>query len=209
MGMRVHASPQWWWRVLIVVVAVAGLYSADYPILAYTTQSSLIVIGYYCGVLYWMHRRVTVEAAAPRLRVAVLSWILLSGLVLHFVLARGRIPVDGLMAGEPRDISMFLLHYVLPVMVLLDWLLFRPYGQARWRDLLGWMLFPLSYAALVLARGSLLTGRYPYPFLNPNRQGWSGVGLWIVALTAGFALVGALLIAADRLRRPKMPTQGH
>lgn len=209
MGKRVHASPQWWWRILIVLAAVAGLYSADYPILAYTTQSSVIAIGYYCGVLYWMHRRVTVEAAAPRLRVAVLSWIMLSGLVLHFVLAGGANPLPGVLTGDPGDISSFLLHYVLPVMVFADWLLFRPYGQARWRDLPGWMLFPLGYAAIVLARGALVTGRYPYPFLNPDRRGWDGVGLFIAALAAAFALVGALLIATDRLRRPKMPTQGY
>lgn len=186
--MRVHTSPQWWWRILIVVAGVAGLYGGGYPITDFTTQTSVIAIGYYSGVLYWMHRRVTVETAAPRLRVAVVAWVLLSGVA---------------------STSSPLLHYVLPIMVFTDWLLFRPYGQARWRDLPGWMLFPLGYTAIALAHGALPAGRYPYPYLDPDRQGWPAVGIWVAAVTAGFALVGALLIAVDRLRRPKMSTQGY
>ncbi|WP_430782471.1 Pr6Pr family membrane protein [Actinoplanes sp. G11-F43] len=198
--MGIHASPQWWWRLSIVVAGVSGLYTADYGIVAYTTQSSIAVIVYYAGVLYWMHRRVTVEAAAPRLRAAVLSWVLLSGVVLHFVLAGGRSPLPGVFAGDAGEISSFLVHYVLPAMVLADWAVFRPFGTTRWPDLFAWTLFPLGYAAIALLRGAL-GFRYPYRFLDPTYQGWSGVGLWILLLAAGFLLIGALLIGVDRSRR--------
>ncbi|WP_328469326.1 Pr6Pr family membrane protein [Actinoplanes sp. NBC_00393] len=212
--MNVYVSPQWWWRLLIVAAGVTGLYGAGYNIVAYTTQSTIIVIGYYSGVLFWMHRRRTVDAAAPRLRAAVLSWILLSGVVLHFVLAGGRSPLPGLTstAGTPvvlANWSSFLLHYALPGMVLLDWLLTRPYGAVRWRDLLLWTLYPLGYAAVLLARGALFPDagyRYPYAFLDPTFQGWTAAGTWIALLTAGFLLLGAVLVAIDQLRRPHAPS---
>ncbi|GAA1641333.1 Pr6Pr family membrane protein [Actinoplanes couchii] len=199
--MRIHASPQWWWRVLIVLSGVVGLYSAEYSILAFTTQSSIAVVVYYSGVLYWMHRRVTTEVAAPRLRGAVMSWILLAGLVLHFLLAGGSSPFPLETAG---DLSSFLVHYVLPAMVVFDWAVFRPFGASQWRDLAGWAAFPLGYAAIVLGRGALFPGyRYPYGFLDPTYQGWPGVGLWVLLLVVGFLLLGAALIGIDRLRRPK------
>ncbi|MEU4427616.1 Pr6Pr family membrane protein, partial [Actinoplanes sp. NPDC024001] len=212
--MSVYASPQWWWRLLIVAAGMAGLYSGSYSVVAYTTQSALIVIGYYAGVLYWMARRRTVDAAAPRLRAAVMSWILLSGLVAHFVLAGGENPLLGLTATGTADLlgnwSHFLLHYALPAMVFLDWLVFRPYGAARWGDLVGWMLFPLGYAGVVLARGALFPSagfRYPYPFLSPEFQGWTGVGSWILGLAISFAAIGTALISIDRLRAPASAPQ--
>ncbi|BCY08335.1 Pr6Pr family membrane protein [Actinoplanes sp. L3-i22] len=192
------------WRVLIVLAGVAGLYAGDYGVVAYTTQSALIAVGYYLAVLYLMGHRRTTEAAAPRLRAAVLSWLLLSGLVLHFVLAGGANPLPGLTGPDPiADWSSFLLHYVLPAMVLVDWLLFRPYGVTRWGDVLLWMLYPLGYAGIALGRGQL-GFPYPYTFLNPERLGWPGVGMWIGGLAAGFGVLGTLLIGLDRLRRPRV-----
>lgn len=81
-----------------------------------------------------------------------------------------------------------VLHYVMPVVMLLDLVLDRPAKRIRFAPALAWLVFPAGYAAFSLVRGDL-TGWYPYPFLNPANQGYAPVALTIIGLVAlGVAL---------------------
>ena len=40
---------------------------------------------------------------------------------------------------------------------------------------------------------------YPYFFLNPERVGIGGMIIWIIALLAGFIVLGYLFMMVDRL----------
>ncbi|WP_189331439.1 Pr6Pr family membrane protein [Actinoplanes ianthinogenes] len=211
--MRVLFRPQWWWRLLIVAAGIAGMWSYFQHLDDFITIGVLIAIGYYSGALYWMHRRRTTEAAAPRLRAALASWSLL-GLVLLHVLARPGDPLDGLIGDNPANVvvhwSFFLTYYVVPGMVVLDWLLFRPYGAARWPDVFLRLLFPLGYVGLLLGRTVLFpevrmyTGIYP--FFNPRVRTWAEIGVLVLVLSAGYLLLNVLLVGFDRLRRPRVTT---
>lgn len=199
-----------WWRALIVASGVAGLLTGGHRIAFYTSQSNLIVLGYFTAVLYWMIRRGTTDPAAPRLRGAVTLWIVITGLVAHFVNNHGVNPLPGLVHGDPAALlahrSIFLLHYVVPALVLIDWLAFGPRRSARWRDLPLWLCFPLGYGATSVARAVLfpvVPDRYPYAFLDPTGHGYGWVALQLLRLGAEFAILGALLIGLDRLLSPR------
>src|SRR5213079_3643970 len=99
--MRVTATPQFWWRTAIVLAGVCGLLAGDHRIVYYTSQSNLITLGYFAGVLYWMVRRGTTEPAAPRLRGPVTLWILITGLISHVLLSNGANPLPGLADPDP------------------------------------------------------------------------------------------------------------
>ncbi|GAA0442302.1 hypothetical protein Aca07nite_63070 [Actinoplanes capillaceus] len=218
--MKALASPQSLWRLLIILVAVAGLYGDYHRIMEYTTQSAVLVIGYYAVALHLMARRTTTEAPAPRLRTAILSWILLDAAMLQ-ILTGGYNPLPGLAHTEaPGDYlgtattalianwSFFLLHYVLPLMVLIDWLAFRPYGATRWRDLPIWLLYPLGYSAVTVARSALFPlAEYsaPYRYLDLDR-GFPAVGSWILTLSLAYLAGSAMLIAVDHSRAPRIPS---
>ncbi|MBW6438608.1 Pr6Pr family membrane protein [Actinoplanes hulinensis] len=218
--MKALASPQALWRVLIILVAVAGLYGDHHRVMEYTTQSAVLVIGYYAVALHLMARRTTTEAPAPRLRTAILSWILLDAAMLQ-ILTGGYNPLPGLAHTEaPGDHlgtattalianwSFFLLHYVLPLMVLIDWLAFRPYGATRWRDLPIWMLYPLGYSTVTVARGALFPlAEYsaPYRYLDLDR-GFPAVGSWILTLSLAYLAGSAMLVAVDHSRAPRIPS---
>ncbi|GAA3552335.1 Pr6Pr family membrane protein [Nonomuraea rosea] len=204
--MNVYARPQLWWRAAMVAVGVLGLLTGSHRIVFYTSQSNIILLGYYVGVLYWMVQRRTTDPAAPRLRGAVTLWILITGLVSHFVTNHGENPLPGLLDGDPATLlanrSIFLLHYVVPVMALADWLAFGPHRVVRWRDLPWWLCFPLGYGVSSVARAVAfpeVPNRYPYFFLNPTEHGYGWVALWLVLLGLGFAALGALIIGLDRL----------
>ncbi|PPF43792.1 hypothetical protein C5B85_11585 [Pseudoclavibacter sp. AY1F1] len=81
-----------------------------------------------------------------------------------------------------------VLHYVMPVVMLIDLLVDRPTKRIRFATALIWLIFPAGYAAFSLVRGNLI-GWYPYPFLNPTDQGYAPVALTIIGLVVlGVAL---------------------
>jgi FAR-17a/AIG1-like protein len=102
--------------------------------------------------------------------------------------------------GSLRPWINVVLHYVMPVVVVADWLL-RP-GTARGsgRD---WLLVPagpLVYVVYVLVRGAIV-GWYPYPFLDPRRGGYGRVAVHVVAIVTLFLLTQWAVGATARLRR--------
>ena len=204
--MRVWARPQFWWRVAIVVCGLVGLLAGQHRIAFYTSQSNIITLGYFAGVLYWMIRRNTVEPAAPRLRGAVTLWIVITGLISHVLLQHGENPLPGLLADDPATAlinrSLFLVHYVVPVLVLVDWVAFGPHRVVPWRDLPLWILFPLGYGVASVARAvafPTVSDRYPYFFLDPTERGYDWVDGQFLELAMIFVGLGAALLGLDRL----------
>jgi hypothetical protein len=194
------------WRAAIVLSSTAGLLSGDHRVAYFTVQSNLIVIGYFGAALYWMARRKTALPPAPRLRGPITFWLMVTCLVTFFLLDDGANPLPGLVHGTPYDLmlnrSLFLLHYVTPAMILIDFLALKPRAASPWRDLWLWILYPLGYGIVILIRGILLPlvpDRYPYFFLNPAESGWDGTAMWFGLLLVALSLLAAALLALDRL----------
>jgi hypothetical protein len=81
-------------------------------------------------------------------------------------------------------------HYIMPLVMLADWVLYPP-GALPDRRTMGFaLLFPLAYVGYSLIRGAA-TGWYPYPFFNPVTVGGYGtVAAFIVGMTVTIALAG-------------------
>ena len=96
----------------------------------------------------------------------------------------------------------FVLHYIMPCVVLLDWLLEPPNRRLRSADLLSALIFPVLYLAYIVVRGHGV-GWYPYPFLNPATVGSYGiVALYCLGIALTFGAVGgSLLFLGNQLTR--------
>jgi hypothetical protein len=95
----------------------------------------------------------------------------------------------------------FVLHYLMPVVVILDWIVLPPPARLGVNDLLLCLIFPAIYLSYILIRGNIV-GWYPYPFLNPaNVGGYGGVAVYAVGVTATFMIGGWVLIAFGNRRR--------
>ncbi|MFI9272286.1 Pr6Pr family membrane protein [Kitasatospora sp. NPDC052896] len=204
--MSVRTAPALWWRLAIVASSGLGLLLGTSSLVYFTVESNVAVLGYFVGAVYWMLRRDTVDGPAPRLRGAVTLYIVITGLVAHFVLNHGVSPLPGLVSGSGADRlsnwSSFFLHYVTPVLVVGDWLGNKPRNASRWRDLPLWLSFPLGYAALTLLRAALFPSfpnKYPYFFLDPTGHGYGWVALQIAQLTVEFVILAAGVVGLDRL----------
>lgn len=104
----------------------------------------------------------------------------------------------------------FVLHYVMPVAVVLDWLLQPPSGPLRSRLVLLALVFPAIYLAYSIVRGVSI-GWYAYPFLDPAKAGGAGaVAAFALGIAATFlVLSGVLLALANRRARARWPGAGQ
>lgn len=94
-----------------------------------------------------------------------------------------------------------VLHRVMPLILIIDWLLNPPYHRLNVPRALVWLLYPLLYGIYSLIRGSLV-GWYPYPFLDPARSGgYAGVALYAVGIAiGGLVFVWLVVLSGNRLR---------
>jgi hypothetical protein len=88
-----------------------------------------------------------------------------------------------------------LLHYIMPIVIVIDWLYQPPKNKLKLGQIVYWLIFPLLYLAYSIIRGAIL-GFYAYPFFNPAKSGgYGGVALYCIAIAATFFFFSWLLIA--------------
>lgn len=110
------------------------------------------------------------------LRSAVTVYILIVGIGFAILLAG----LEGtVLTAVPWD--NIVLHYIMPVAMLIDFLIDRPKRKLLFKQSLIWLLFPLVYVSYSLIRGALV-GWYPYPFLDPAIKGYETVAITICCL---------------------------
>ena len=133
-------------------------------------------------------------------RAAVAMYIAVVGLTYHFLLADVWNPQGWLLVANT------LLHYVMPIAFVLDWLLFTPKGRLRWIDPVKWLAFPLAYGGWTLVHG-LLSGWWPYWFVDVDALGLGRAAAYFGGLLVFFLIVGLIVAAADRMlgRRDRRP----
>lgn len=90
------------------------------------------------------------------------------------------------------------LHYVTPVLFVLDWLLFVPKRNVPWATALHALVYPLAYMGWTLWHGSW-SGFYPYPFVDVSQIGFDKALQNAGAMTAAFLVLGLVLIALGRV----------
>ena len=133
----------------------------------------------------------------PGVRAALTLYIMLVALVYHFMLR------DIWTPPGMAKVSNFLLHYVAPVLMLIDWLMLSRKDGLKLGQIIPWMAFPAGYATLVMARGAM-TGIYPYGFLDASRIGWSASLMNIAGIILGMGLAGCVMVLAAR----RLPGRG-
>jgi hypothetical protein len=74
-----------------------------------------------------------------------------------------------------------VLHEVMPIVIVVDWLLDPPSRQLTYRQGLIWLAYPLAWVAYTLIKGPIADW-YPYPFLDPANGGYGRVALYCVAI---------------------------
>lgn len=170
-----------------------------------TTITNAILLGYLAIGVWTMWVRRSPDLPAPRLRGAIVTWMVFVAVIAHTMLSNWSNPFDQVFDPDPvralQGLALLIAHYVMPGGILIDWLAFGPRGRTSWRDLLWWPLFPMAYGVLTILRAiwfPAVPNRIPYPFMQPGDAGWLGVVVSLIPMIAAVAAVGALVIGWDR-----------
>lgn len=86
-----------------------------------------------------------------------------------------------------------VLHFLGPIAVVLDWFLDLPRSRIQFKSALMWLVYPLVYGAYSLIRGPIVDW-YPYPFLDPGKNGYLTIAGTLVVLTVFGAALTWLIV---------------
>jgi hypothetical protein len=150
----------------------------------FTIDSTLIATGVLIAAALNRDR-----ASTPRLdlvRGGAVVYMSITGIV--FTLLLSNTDVD---TAIPWVNSV--VHELMPLVMLADWLITPPAARLRLRHGLLWLSFPLVWIVYTIIRGAIVN-LYPYPFLNPANGGYASVAVYCVAILIAMLVVGALVV---------------
>lgn len=161
----------------------------------FTNLSNLLAAGVLIAGAWRQWTHAGPSAAFESLRAVAATCMLVVGVVFALLLRN----VD---LGDLRPWVNSVVHHAMPVVVVLDWLLWPPRPAVGVRPLRWVVGFAGLYLAYSMVRGAA-AGWYPYPFLNPAKVGgYGGVALYAVGIAAVVVVAGwALLAWASRRER--------
>lgn len=98
--------------------------------------------------------------------------------------------------------SNIVLHYITPIIFIVDWVLTETEAKYKWKYLLYWLIYLLGYISFAIILGTF-TGDYLYPFLNPGFLGSTIFALMLGILAGGYIFLGSSYIGINKLRVKK------
>lgn len=204
------------WKIVILAVGtyglldgsgiLAGTYHTSFPHM-FTNVSNLFAWVYFLGAIIWLVRNRNDESAvtfAPQMKYTATISLLVTMLIAHFML------FDAMFQNGQLVWHLVAMHYVVPIMTILDWILFDEKGKMPVWGPFAWMSLVLVYLAVVmicagplgLDMGGGTTAditRYPYTFLDPAISGVGGVVAFCAGMLVAFIALGFAIRGIDRL----------
>ncbi|WP_242855844.1 Pr6Pr family membrane protein [Ruminiclostridium josui] len=98
-----------------------------------------------------------------------------------------------------------LVHYFVPIMTVLDWLLFDKKQNFRWFDPMLWISIPISYFIFLIVRAriggmiAIVQSKYPYFFVDVDILGWINVLKYAGVFILGFLVLGYAIYLVDKI----------
>ena len=195
-------------ELLICVLAWAGI-SQSYcqgqweEFTYFTYQTNFMV-----GVVYLWASIATITGGKQPwawLRGGVLLYIFTTGLVANFILPAPDYATEYRAFGFiPNSL---LVHISVPILCLLDYVLFERHRHYRWWYPLTWPLYIYCWFVFVIIRASAFPHAgvdpgshdpYPYFFLNIPKVGWGGILKDFILFTIFFLVLGYILYGIDK-----------
>lgn len=156
----------------------------------YTILTNIVLVLIYLSELVgwrWLElfRKLDVNGMMVANMVLVMTFV-------HYFL-RGVVPLTG-----PQLLCDWLLHYAVPIIYIVWWLVVVRHGPLLIRRVPIMLLPTFIYFLYVIARGAWVK-EYPYPVINVVRLGYPHVLLNAVYLTLGLGALMLIVIGIDEL----------
>ena len=176
--------------MILGIIHRAGIFSAAlqlHTLYSFTTISNACVVAVTLfAILKYGFSLGDPSARFAQVYYLCLMMILITGLVYHFILLPQKLAENP--SYQVFALGNIIAHYIAPVGMLLDWLLFHPKGQLSKKEPLVLVSIPLLYfmlASLYGYLGSTIPGKktsYVYFFMDIDQLGLGGVIAWVSAI---------------------------
>lgn len=192
---------------LALAVCAGGVMGGGWlALLTFTWQSNLMVAASFLWTAWALlaDRRTPPEWLAG----SAVYYIAITGLCYNVVLNPGSFRVgDYVFLGFT---SSDIAHVLVPVAAFLVWLVFEEHRRIPWRYAGIWLIYLFAYLAMIIAVIQLVPEvRAPYPFLDVHTHGWASVLGAVGQLALAFAVLAAVMVAADRFLPARTPLSEH
>ena len=193
------------WGLLDGSGILAGNYTSEFPHM-FTNIANLSAWVYFLIAMVVLIGKKKEDIGipfAPTFKYNVTVSLLVTMLIGHFML------FDALFQDGHIVWHLIVLHYVVPLMTLFDWLLFDEKGRMPVWGPFAWLILVLTYLAFTMVAVGVFdiymgggttsdVTRYPYTFLDPTISGVGGVAGFCAAMVVAFLILGYLLRALDK-----------
>lgn len=213
-----YIKSNWFFTVYKALIVLAAGYGLSLHIFQgkwsdfnyYTVLSNAACFIYFLISLAINVRRLAqgrhVSTWKPRLEGAVVFMITVTFLIYNFVLRPEAFKMGG--GANFYSVLNMVQHYIVPWLVIFDWLLFCPKGRWRRYDPAAWLLIPLLYFVYILIRAPFAgdiggtSSPYPYDFIDIQAHGVATVAVNALWAALGMLALAYLMYFIDRgLRR--------
>ena len=161
----------------------------------FTIQSNIIVAVAFAATLVLAAQRKRQGVGLSVFRGAATVYIATTGIVYNTLLVSADVQTSVQWSND-------ILHKIMPLYAVLDWLLFSDRARLVFRHIWWFLLYPAVWTTVILVRGAT-DGWVPYPFLNPD-LGYGVVALYCLGVAASIVLLGVLVVGMSRLRLVKV-----
>lgn len=162
----------------------------------FTNLANLIIAVVFIVSAIRLLRNHTPSLVDVGIRGGAVVYILFVGLVFNTLLR----DVD---LGDLIPWVNLIVHFLIPIVALIDWILWPPRRVLPFRVTFIWMIFPAVYVVYSLVRGAI-TDFYPYPFFNPGAQGgYGGVAAYCAVMLVGFFVLAIVVRWIGNARSPE------
>lgn len=201
---------------ILIVAAATGLWhglkmpggGCDWTKFVYFTfLSNFLCLLYFIAAAAYIARCIKSDgirgdaALCPYLKGSLVIVVSITLLIYWLVLA----PRINNPRYNPWALGNLLLHYITPIMVIGDWLLFDRKNVYKAYAPFLWLSVPLLYLLFILVRahfyGTIGTtgSRYPYFFINIDKIGLKSFGINVFLLMLLFLGMGYVLWLMDKI----------
>lgn len=180
----------------IIIIGVIGLSSifpnGFYRLRFYTYLSNVLVIGFYTFLVL---RNATLTSTLKKIKTGITLAITLTFLVYNILLLPKTTP------EQFWHYRNFTLHYLVPILTIVDWIIFDKKTNYSLIEPIKWTVFPIIYCIFALITGAIFKipipnekeSPYPYFFLNGEKIGWHLVLLYIVLISLLYIVLGYVM----------------
>lgn len=169
----------------------------------YTIQSNIACLLLITYLFVTQLLGIQMSEKLIRLKAGFTVMIFLTFLVYHFLLRPSMLMYET--GYQVFNFSDILVHYVSPLMMLVDFIVFTDHQKIKKIDPFRWLLIPLIYWIYTMFYhafgGVFINGdavsSYPYFFLDFELYGFFGVMIWVIGIMILYIGLGYGLFGVD------------